>query len=93
MQIKATMRYHLTAGRMAKVKKTTNNKFWETTLAVQWLRLHVSNAEGADSIPGQGTKISHDLLHSQIIIIYVRVGVERREPAYSLLALGCEIFI
>ena len=28
-----------------------------TSLAVQWLRLHASSAEGAGSIPGQGTKI------------------------------------
>ena len=27
------------------------------SLAVQWLRLHASTARGADSIPGQGTKI------------------------------------
>ena len=26
---------------------------------VQWLRLCTSNAEGMDSIPGQGTKIPH----------------------------------
>ena len=30
-----------------------------TSLMVQWLGLHVSNAGGAGSIPGQGTKISH----------------------------------
>ena len=28
MQIKTTMRYHLTPGRMAIIKKSTNNKFW-----------------------------------------------------------------
>ena len=30
-----------------------------TSLAVQWLRLCASNAGGAGSIPGQGTKIPH----------------------------------
>ena len=28
MQIKGTMRYHLTLVRMANIKKSTNNKFW-----------------------------------------------------------------
>ena len=28
MQIKTTMRYHLTRVRMAIIKKPTNNKFW-----------------------------------------------------------------
>ena len=28
MQIKTTMRYHLTPGRMAIIKKSTNNKHW-----------------------------------------------------------------
>ena len=28
MQIKTTMRYHLTLIRMAAIKKSTNNKFW-----------------------------------------------------------------
>ena len=31
----------------------------KTTLVVQWLRLHVSNAGGLDLLPGQGTKIPH----------------------------------
>ena len=30
-----------------------------TSLVVQQLRLHISKAGGAGSIPGQGTKISH----------------------------------
>ena len=33
--------------------------FLGTSLAVQWLRLHASNAGGMSSIPGQGTKIPH----------------------------------
>ena len=30
-----------------------------TSLVVQWLRLHTSNAEDMGSIPSQGTKVSH----------------------------------
>ena len=32
---------------------------WGTSLAVQWLRLCASNAGGAGSIPGRGTKVPH----------------------------------
>ena len=31
----------------------------------KWLRLHVSTAGGEDSVPSQGTKISHTRKHSQ----------------------------
>ena len=31
----------------------------ETSLAVHWLRLHTSTAEGTSSIPGWGTEILH----------------------------------
>ena len=34
-------------------------------MVVQWLRLHPSNAGGAGSIPGQGTKIAHAVWHGQ----------------------------
>ena len=39
----------------------------ETSLVVQWWKLHITNAEGAGSIPGGGTKISHATGHSQRI--------------------------
>ena len=35
------------------------SSFPGTSLVVQWLRLHASNAEGAGLIPHQGTKIPH----------------------------------
>ena len=38
---------------------------WETSLVVQWLRLHASTAGGTGSIPGQGTKIPHATQSSQ----------------------------
>ena len=37
----------------------TNKAAIETSLVVQWLRLHAPNAGGLGSIPGQGTKIPH----------------------------------
>ena len=36
-----------------------------TSLVVRWLSLHTSNAEGADLVPGQGTKFPHAMQHSQ----------------------------
>ena len=36
-----------------------------TSLVVQWLRLHASNARDMASIPGQGTKIPHAMHRSQ----------------------------
>ena len=36
-----------------------------TSLAVQWLRLHASNAEDVGSISGWGTKILHSAGRSQ----------------------------
>ena len=42
--------------------KENKQKKWDrgTSLKVQWLRLHVPNARGSGSIPGQGTR-SHIL--------------------------------
>ena len=36
-----------------------------TSLVIHWLRLHAPNAGGMDSIPDQGSKIPHDVGHSQ----------------------------
>ena len=36
-----------------------------TYLTVQWLGLHVSNAEHAGMVPGLGTKIPHAAQHGQ----------------------------
>ena len=36
-----------------------------TSLVVQWLRFHASNARGAGLIPGQGTKIPHAVQRGQ----------------------------
>ena len=36
---------------------STPKQHLETSLVVQWLRLHTSNAEGMGLIPGQGTKV------------------------------------
>ena len=39
-----------------------------TSLAVQWLRLRASNAGGAGSIPGWGTRIPHAAQHGKKIL-------------------------
>ena len=44
---------------LCKAKAVLKNKVLATFLAVQWLRLHASNAGGVGSIPCQGTKIPH----------------------------------
>ena len=41
------------------------NEILGTSLAVQWLRLCASNAGAVGSIPPQGTKIPHAVLHGQ----------------------------
>ena len=49
-------RRHNAAKNKKKYKKKKNRG---TSLALQWLRLHVSTAVGMGSIPGWGTKIPH----------------------------------
>ena len=34
---------------------------YQTSLGIQWLRLHISSAESVGSIPGKGTEIPHAL--------------------------------
>ena len=41
------------------------NCLLRTSLAVQWLRLHISSAEGVDSIPSQEAKILHAMWYGQ----------------------------
>ena len=43
-----------------------------TFLMVQWLTLHASNARGADSLPGWGTKILHAMWHGQENILKIK---------------------
>ena len=68
-----------------------------TSLAVQWLRIHASTAEGAGSVPGWGTKIPHATCGKRkkknvasVVInlrrLHVREGRrQKREHALSLL--------
>ena len=49
------------------------------SLAVQWLRLCASNARGASSVPGWGTKIPYAAWHSEKIR-----EKKRKENLYSL---------
>ena len=51
------------------------------SLAVQWLRLHVSNAGGSGSIPSQGTKIRHAVQCGQ--------KVKRRKEKLRLKEMIC----
>ena len=48
----------------------------QTSLAVQWLKLHASTAGSTGSIPGEGTKIPHAIQHShkQTKNLYTNVG-------------------
>ena len=56
MQIKTTVRYHLTLVRITIIKKATR--------VVQWLRLCTSTAGGTGSVLGQGTKIPSATRHN-----------------------------
>ena len=59
MQIKTTMRYHLTPARMATIDKSTNNEFWwgwtkgnPTVLLVEMLT-DVANEENSMEFPSK----------------------------------------
>ena len=43
-----------------------------TSLVIQWLGFHVSNAGGAGSLPSQGTQIPHAVQCSQNFFLKVR---------------------
>lgn len=47
----------------------------KTSLLVQWLSLHAPKAGGIDSIPDQGTKITHATWHGLYIYVCVFVCV------------------
>ena len=54
-----------------------NNNSFRTSLVIQWLRLHASNAGGPGSISSQGTR-SHML---QLKILHAATKIE--DPSYS----------
>ena len=41
---------------LSEISQTEKDKYWGTSLAVQWLGFRTSIAEGMGSMPGQGTK-------------------------------------
>lgn len=57
------------------------------TCLVFQVRFHLFNAEGAGSIPDQGTKIPHALQHSQKII------KKKKKPGLTLETKRCHIFL
>ena len=63
---------------------TIKNIIGGTSLAVQWLRLCISNAGGMGSIPGQGTKIPNSAGCSpsspEKNIRYLFPGVDYKAP-------------
>ena len=53
-------------------QKNTINIIPRTSLAVQWLRFHASNAGGPGSIPGRGTKIPQATQQDQNITKFLK---------------------
>ena len=63
-----------------------------TSLMVQWLGLHVSNAGGAGSIPGhQGTKIPHALWCGQKIKI--NKTKQQQQQQKCSVSIGCSVSV
>jgi len=67
-----------------------------TSLVVQWLRLHASNARDMGSIPGQGTKIPHAMHRSQednffliVHTFYLELGFLTAEKVENLQTFQC----
>ena len=56
-----------------------------TSLVVQWLRLHASNAGGAGSIPGRGTKIPHTAWHGP------KIKKTKKTTKQSTVSLGSPV--
>ena len=52
---------------------------YRNSLAVQWLGLHTFAAEGAGSVPGQGTKILQAVRHGPPKKLYVTTALNKQE--------------
>ena len=57
-------------------------------MAICWLRLHISNAGDAGSVPGQGTKIPHAVQCSHKIKNILNLNKKNRSKLF-LLVFNC----
>ena len=70
-----------------------------TSLVVQWLRLHASNAGGTGSIPGQGTKIPHAVTKIQCSqidtlkkkAIFSKISIEKKHKNFPCSLVACRM--
>ena len=64
-----------------------------TSLAVQWLGLSASTAEGTGSIPGQGTKIPYTIWRSQKKSSFKNNNKKQNKtlPSYLSSVVGCKL--